>query len=498
LLLLVKVLSPDRSRDNLYLGNYANLQVKGELQRLPGVADVVLFGHWEEGIRLWLNPEPLAAHGLTADGVVRALEAQNVRVEGRGGPPEAPLSLPSPAGLRDLERLEGLVVKATPDGRTVRLKDVARFELGDGAGSGAALLDDEPVVLLGVCPSLQAQPGEVSAAVEEALGRLRVGLPRGVDVGVALDFTANLEDPGRATTPEYLLLDLALPPEASRERTLAALEACRAALKAVEGVQGTVTLTDHPFDRIRDRPCLLVRLQPPAEREASREEIIQALRARVGEVKGVTLRVRDLSRPGGLARCRYPIELALEDRGDLGPGRLHELATRLAARLRESGRLADVWVNPDSAPRPQLSLTVDRDKATAQGVAVGDIFAALQALAGVARVNDFNRFGRVWQLGLPPGGRLRAEDLRELTVRNARGQRVPLAELVQIREAQGGEAVTRHNQYRTVEITANLALGTSLGQARALCEAQAEQLRRELQLGNGYQLAWLQEMPAPE
>jgi multidrug efflux pump subunit AcrB len=301
------------------------------------------------------------------------------------------------------------------------------------------------------------------------------------------------------------LLDLNFPPSDSRERMLAALKACQQAVSAVEGVQGSLALTDNPFDRLNDWPCMLVRLAPPGERASSREEVTKTLRTRLNAVKEMELptrkaqqpplrrrwtqvnavkeaafRVRDLSRPGGFSRWRYPVELALLDRGAIGIVPLSEAATKLAERLRQSSQLVDVSVNPGSLLRPYCSMEVDRNAVTTHGVALEDVMATIYTMPDGRSVRECE------------------QRLLQVKVRDAAGQQVPLSKLVKVREVQGLAAVDRFNMAPAVEITANLAPGVSVGQARTLCEFQARELQRELRMEQAYELIWLQGMPPPE
>src|SRR5262249_27446448 len=127
-LLLVSLSSPDGSRDSLFLSNYATMMLKDELARVPGVADITPLGLRDYGLRIWADPDRLAALNLTAADVVQALREQNVQA----GPLEKdrglklPLILKPQGRLADVEEIENVIVKAGPDGSLVRLRDVAR------------------------------------------------------------------------------------------------------------------------------------------------------------------------------------------------------------------------------------------------------------------------------------------------------------------------------------------------------------------------------------
>ncbi len=138
ILLVIAINSPDGRYDQLYLSNYALMQVKDELARLPGVSDVTMLGQRDYSMRIWVDPDKLAERNMTAGDVVAALREQNAQVAtGQiGQPPVAARAAdpghaehPRPARATSSSS-SNVVVKATPDGRLTRLKDVARVELG--------------------------------------------------------------------------------------------------------------------------------------------------------------------------------------------------------------------------------------------------------------------------------------------------------------------------------------------------------------------------------
>jgi multidrug efflux pump subunit AcrB len=523
-LLLVSVSSPDGSRDSLYLSNYATQILRDELARLPGVYDITCFGPQDYSLRIWVDPDKLAARNLTAADVVQALREQNMQVaaEPVGEQPmgrlrrlqvreprqvaaepvgEQPMGqgqnraipLKTLGRLPDLEQFDGLIVKTTADGLVVRLRDVARIEVGADQPESHASLNGQPVVLLALFPAPQVRPRELSRALGDKLAQLRLNQPEGVQVDVAFDFTPNLEAPEQRATPDYLLLDVTLPAGASVERTSAVLERCAALLRGMQGVQDVLALTDHPFDRASNQACLLVRLAPADRRQANREQLTQTIRTRLGdEVAEMALRVRDLSGRGRFPRCGYPIEFAL-----VGPeqDRLMAWAEKLADRLAQNPKLTDVGTSPGATRQPQLSLDVDRAQAKALGVSLDDLFTVLQVHLGSLYVNDFNGFGRTWQVRVQAGPRFRnqAEDLKQLKVRNTQGDMVPVAQFVSVREIEAAGVLERLDGKPMVAITANPAPGESLAAARSLCESLAEEIRKELQLSAEYRLTWRQE-----
>ncbi|TKD21420.1 MAG: hydrophobe/amphiphile efflux-1 family RND transporter, partial [Mesorhizobium sp.] len=137
LMMVVHMLSPDDSYDQLYVSNYARTRVRDLLLRLDGVGDVIIFGEREYALRIWLDPEKLSAYAMTASDVVEALREQNVQVSGGsiGAPPVAGSSafqytVTTQGRFDDARDFRYVIVKNTEDGRLISLEDVARIELG--------------------------------------------------------------------------------------------------------------------------------------------------------------------------------------------------------------------------------------------------------------------------------------------------------------------------------------------------------------------------------
>jgi multidrug efflux pump subunit AcrB len=486
-LLFVMLSSPDESRDQIYLSNYADIQVKDELTRLPGVGAVASLGARGYGVRLTLDPEKLTARNLTAADVVKVLEEKGAapRLTDKG--------LLVKQGVRerllDLEQFADLALKTDVAGQTVRLRDVAQVELGTGNEESHAAFDGKAVVLLCVYPTPDARPRAVSLAVRDALSLLREHLPAGVDLAVPFDFTPNWEAVGRSTNPEYLLLDPDLPAGASVQRTQEVLRQCDVVVRQTVGVRHALTLTENPFDHAPKAPCILVALEA-GRSDPGRDQIVARIRKQLDEVKGVAVRVRDLSARGSFPRCGYPIDVAVR-----GPelSSVQKMASGLVDRLRQSDRLTDVSPASGSRPQPQLFLEIDRDRARALGVALEDINNTLRAAFGAATVNEGNGFGRTWQVHVQLGERAAdwAEGVGKLEVRNNQGQRVRLGTLAAAHVMEAPASIHLLDRLPMVEITANPAAGVSLTEARALCANLAEEVRQELSLSQDYGLTWL-------
>jgi multidrug efflux pump subunit AcrB len=486
-LLLVNLSSPGGKYDTIYLSNYANLQIKDELARIAGVGDIVLIGQREYGLRIVLASDKLASRKLTAADVVKALKQINVQVPAGKG---LEFQIPStgPGGHLDPEHIAALVLKTDAGGGKVRLKDVANIELGAAQPDGRASLNGKPGVVLVTYPTGQIPPRRLSTAIQRKLSALRKRLPEGLTLEVAFDLSTNQEAEERQAAPESLLLEPALPFGASAERTWAALEHCESLLHEIEGVKDVLALSDNPFDQMQNQSCILVSLAPPA----GREKLIQIIRKRLEKVSGMTLRLRDLAAPGRLPRGAYPIDFAIH-----GPDadQVRNLSQKLTERLRQSGKLTDLWSDAGSKPQPQLFLDVDRTAVKKHGVAPEDVFNTLQVYFGSALVNDLNRFSRSWQVivHVEPRHKGQVEAIKQLKVRNTRGEMVALGSFVKVREIAAATHLDFLDSRPMAHITANPSGGVALAEVRRLCEILAEDVRKELRLRPEYRLTWLQE-----
>jgi len=196
ILLAVHLYSPDASRDILYLSNYATLHVKDALARLPGVGDVQLFGARDYAMRIWLDPDKVAAYKLNAGEVLAALQAQNVQVSaGILNQPPTPDSAAYQLNVQTLGRLTtpeqfgDIIVKSDAEGRVTRVRDIGHVEIGAADYGSTAYMDRSN----GLPLLIFAQPGANSLAVEQevlaTMQTLKKDFPAGVDDIVIYDPT---------------------------------------------------------------------------------------------------------------------------------------------------------------------------------------------------------------------------------------------------------------------------------------------------------------------
>src|SRR3982751_1345276 len=196
ILLVVSLISPDNSRDTLYLSNYASINVVDELKRIPGVADVTVFGARDYSMRVWINPEKMARLGVTPADVAAALRAQNAQyAAGKIGTEPAPpgqnivYTVTATGRLVEPEEFGEIVVRAGPTGNVLRLKDIARIELGALNYDTSNQLNGQPTIGMGTYLQPGANALEVAGLIRARMQELKPTLPDGVDYAVPFDTT---------------------------------------------------------------------------------------------------------------------------------------------------------------------------------------------------------------------------------------------------------------------------------------------------------------------
>ncbi|OSJ33811.1 hydrophobe/amphiphile efflux-1 family RND transporter [Bradyrhizobium japonicum] len=195
ILMAVFVLSPDESFDQLYISNYTLLQVRDQLLRLDGVGDIQMFGARDYSMRLWLNPDRIANLGLTSTEVLAAIRAQNLQITG-GQIAEPPIAdrafqpnLTFTGRLKDIRQFEDIVVKAGSDGRTVRLRDVARVELGALSYATSSRILRKSAVAMVVTQRPGSNALATAKAISTTMTKLKESFPKGLDYNIGYNPT---------------------------------------------------------------------------------------------------------------------------------------------------------------------------------------------------------------------------------------------------------------------------------------------------------------------
>lgn len=194
LMMVIHMLSPDDTYDQLYVSNYARSRVRDVLLRLDGVGNLLIFGEREYSLRIWLDPEKLSALGMTSGDIVQALREQNVQVSGGslGAPPNDAgnafqYTVTTQGRFDDARDFRYVIVKSTEDGRLITLQDVARIELGAQDYVTNSYLNDKQAVALGIFQ----RPGTNALASADEIKRTIAELAKDFPPGLSYEIVYN-------------------------------------------------------------------------------------------------------------------------------------------------------------------------------------------------------------------------------------------------------------------------------------------------------------------
>jgi multidrug efflux pump subunit AcrB len=179
--------SPDGRFDDLYTSNYVTLNVLDNLKRIPGTTNVQIFGAKDYAMRIWLKPDRMTQLGLTVDDIAAALNEQNAQFAAgkigqapNGGKQDMVYSITTQGRLSSVEEFENVILRANPDGTLLRLKAVARVELGSRDYEFIGRLNGQPATLVGVFLQPGANALSVAAEVQNNLKTLAQSFPEGL------------------------------------------------------------------------------------------------------------------------------------------------------------------------------------------------------------------------------------------------------------------------------------------------------------------------------
>ena len=196
ILSFVTLTSPDAKYDSLFLSNYATINVRDELSRLPGVGNVTVFGAGQYSMRIWLDPNKLQARDLVPQDVIQAIQQQSQQVSAGqvGSPPTPPgqafqYTLNVNGRLEDASQFEDIIVKTGNNGDVTRVRDVGSVELGAQTYSQIFSLNNQPAAGIGVFQSPGANALQVQQAVEAKMAQLARAFPQGIKYDTPFDTT---------------------------------------------------------------------------------------------------------------------------------------------------------------------------------------------------------------------------------------------------------------------------------------------------------------------
>ena len=195
-LLMISVNSPHNSYDNLFISNYADIFIKDELARIKGVGTVSVFGSSNYSMRVWLNADKMASYGLSTSDITSAIQAQNIQspagdlgVEPMKDKQLIKLTMRTKGRLKDTAEFENIIVKSLPTGAQVRLKDVARVELGAESYSNFSRISGKNSAIIPVSQLPEANAIELSNKIRNKMKELSKSFPKDIEYKIQHDET---------------------------------------------------------------------------------------------------------------------------------------------------------------------------------------------------------------------------------------------------------------------------------------------------------------------
>lgn len=200
-IMVVHLFSPKSSYDLLYLSNYATLNIKDRIQRISGIGQVEIFGGSDYAMRVWLDPDKIAARNMSASDVVNAIREQNIQVAaGIIGASPSPngvdlqLNINTQGRLQNEQEFGDIIIKTDEKGSVTRLRDVARIELGGSQYSLRSLLDNKPAVAMGIFQMPGSNALEISDQIRALMQELKKDFPNDVEYAIVYDPTSFVRD----------------------------------------------------------------------------------------------------------------------------------------------------------------------------------------------------------------------------------------------------------------------------------------------------------------
>jgi len=290
---------------------------------------------------------------------------------------------------------------------------------------------------------------------------------------------------------QYLVSFAQLPDAASLDRTEGVIRRMGDIALKDPGVESAVQfpgLSINGFTNSTNAGIVFVTLKPFEERRSkdlSAEAIAARLNGQFASIQDAYIAIFPPPPVNGLGTIGG-FRMQIEDRGDMGFEELYKQTQGVIAQSQKTPELAHLFTSYQVSV-PQYDADIDREKAKSEGIDLGDVFQTMAAYLGSLYVNDFNRFGRTYQVNVSaePGFRHEPSDVANLKTRNAAGDLVPLGSFLTVRQSNGPDRVQHYNGYPTAEINGGAAPGYSTGQAQAAMEKLVQN-----SLPNGMTYEW--------
>jgi len=290
---------------------------------------------------------------------------------------------------------------------------------------------------------------------------------------------------------QYLVSFAQLPDAASLDRTEGVIRRMGDIALKDPGVESAVQfpgLSINGFTNSTNAGIVFVTLKPFEERRSkdlSAEAIAARLNGQFASIQDAYIAIFPPPPVNGLGTIGG-FRMQIEDRGDMGFEEMFKQTQGIIAQSQKTPELAHLFTSYQVSV-PQYDADIDREKAKSEGIDLGDVFQTMAAYLGSLYVNDFNRFGRTYQVNVSaePGFRHEPSDVANLKTRNAAGDLVPLGSFLTVRQSNGPDRVQHYNGYPTAEINGGAAPGYSTGQAQAAMEKLVQS-----NLPNGMTYEW--------
>ncbi|ARU88584.1 efflux RND transporter permease subunit [Pseudomonas sp. M30-35] len=290
---------------------------------------------------------------------------------------------------------------------------------------------------------------------------------------------------------QYLVAFAQLPDAASLDRTEDVIKRMSEIASEYPGVANTVAfpgLSINGFTNSPNSGIVFTTLKSFDERKdpnLSADAIAAALNAKFADIQDAYIAIFPPPPVQGLGTIGG-FRVQVQDRGNQGYDELYKQVQNVISKSREVPELAGLFTSYQ-VNVPQVDADIDRDKAKIHGVAISDIFDTMQVYLGSLYANDFNRFGRTYQVNVQADQKFRvdADQIGQLKVRNNRGEMVPLSTFIKVKDSSGPDRVMHYNGFITAEINGGAAPGYSSGQAQVAMERLLDE-----QLPNGMSYEW--------
>ena len=195
-IMMIAVNSPTHTYDSLYVANYASINIKDELARVKGVSKVQVFGSSDYAMRIWLDADKMANLGVSVSEVSAAIQAQNAQIP-TGDLGDEPMKIPqmlkltmrTPGRLKEASEFENIIVRSKPDGSQIRIKDVARVELGAESYAFFSRIDGKDSAVISVTQLPEANAIDLSNRLRKKMAELSKGFPQGIEYNIERDET---------------------------------------------------------------------------------------------------------------------------------------------------------------------------------------------------------------------------------------------------------------------------------------------------------------------